>query len=127
MTADSAFIDPTPEQLEAFVAAAGAKPGPVTMVNLLAFAGDEGRESYARYGAAVIPHLERVGAEVVYAGEASGVLIGEEAWWDSILLVRYPSRQAFLDMILDPGYQEITGLRSQALRTSALIPTDGWG
>jgi uncharacterized protein (DUF1330 family) len=128
MTAhDAAHIDPTPEQLEAFVAAAGEKRGPVTMVNLLAFAGEEGRQSYARYGAEVLPHLERVGASVVYAGEAGGVLIGAEPWWDAILVVRYPSRSAFLEMVLDPAYQEIAVHRSNGLRTSALVATDSWG
>ena len=128
MTAqDAAHIDPTPEQLEAFVSAAGERSGPVTMVNLLAFEGEEGRQSYARYGVEVLPHLERVGASVVYAGEAGGALIGTEPWWDAILVVRYPSRSAFLEMVLDPAYQEIAAHRSSALRTSALIATDPWG
>lgn len=122
----AAHIDPTREQLEAFVAAAGESTGPVTMVNLFAFDGDAGRESYARYGREVLPHLARVGASVVYAGEAGGVLIGgeERPWWDMILVVTYPSRAAFLEMVTDPGYQEIAIHRINALRTSALIATN---
>jgi uncharacterized protein (DUF1330 family) len=98
------------------------------MVNLLKFRAEGGRDSYLRYAEAVQPHLERVGASVGYAGDASGVVIGgeETAWWDSILVVHYPSRTAFLEMVMDPEYVKIAVHRTKALADSRLIATDPW-
>ena len=43
--------------------------------------------------------------------------------WDAVLLVSYPSRRAFSDMVRDPGYQEGTHLRTEALVEAVLQPT----
>jgi uncharacterized protein (DUF1330 family) len=96
---------------------------PVVMLNLLAFKSDGGRERYEEYGAAVAPLLERVGGRVLYAGRPATVLIGE-ASWDMVALVEYPTRQAFLDMIGSPEYQEIAHLRTEALTRAELHPMD---
>ena len=47
--------------------------------------------------------------------------------WDAVLLVRYPSRQAFSQMVADPEYQEVTRLRTVALEEAVLQPTTPWG
>ena len=120
----TAHIDPTEAQVHAFAARAGEKDGPVQMINLLAYA-DDGT-AYQAYGLAVFAHLERVGASITYAGDADDPLIGGEAEWDAVVVVRYPSRAAFLALVTDPGYQEIAHLRTKALRDSRLIPTDAW-
>jgi len=122
-----AAIDPTAEQVAALVAAAQDDPAPVVMINLLKFARD-GVASYERYGTEVQPHLDKVGASVVYAGNASEVVIGEEpaAWWDAIVVVRYPSRAAFVAMATSPGYQEVAVHRASALVDSKLIATSPW-
>lgn len=121
-------IEPTDAQVQALVAAAQDNPEPVVMVNLLAFNDEGGRDSYLRYAQEVQPHLDRVGASVVYVGDARQTVIGRDAdpWWDAVLLVRYPSRAKFLEMVLDPGYQEIARHRTAALETSALIATEPW-
>lgn len=113
---------PNPAGLEAFSARA-AEEAPVTMLNLLAFHEDGGRERYAEYGAAVAPLLERVGGRVAFAGEASTAMIGEGSW-DLILLVEYPSRGAFLEMVASPEYGEIAHLRTEALARAELHPVD---
>ena len=41
-----------------------------------------------------------------------------------MLLVSYPTRQAFLDMVSSPEYQEIEHLRSEALIRSELRAMD---
>ena len=120
----STHIDPTDAQVEAFAARASEKDGPVQMINLLAYI-DDGT-AYQAYGLAVFPHLERVGASITYAGDADSPLIGGDAEWDAVVVVRYPSRSAFLEMVTDVGYQEIAHLRTNALRDSRLIPTDAW-
>jgi len=103
--------------------------GPVVMLNLLRFRAD-GRESYARYADALRNRfLARYGAEVLYAGEGSTVLAAEPGQeWDMVLLVRYPSREAFSRMVADPEYQEVTHLRSEALVEAVLQATvPVWG
>ncbi len=105
------------------LAARAGEGTPVVMLNLLAFDGEAGRESYARYGEAVAPLLAGVGGELLYAGEPATPAIGEQRW-DLVLLVRYPTRQAFLDMVGSPEYAEISHLRTEALKRSELHPLD---
>jgi uncharacterized protein (DUF1330 family) len=100
-----------------------AGDGPVLMLNLLDFKPGGGAERYAEYGEAVAPLLERAGARIVQAGAGSGALIGPSKW-DLVVLVSYPTRQAFLDMILSPEYLEIAHLRTEALERSELHPLD---
>ena len=94
-------VEPTAEQLEEFMKAAG-DPAPVFMLNLLRFKeradgideadGISGAEAYARYAAATGEHLQRVGGEVVWAGACGEALIGPPGEWDAAAVVRYPSR-----------------------------------
>ncbi|MBF6232757.1 DUF1330 domain-containing protein [Nocardia farcinica] len=101
--------------------------GPVVMLNLLRFA-DGGRESYARYADALREtFLPRYGAEVLYAGDGSTVLVAEEGQsWDAVLIVRYPSREAFSRMVADPEYQQVTAWRTEALEEAVLQATVPW-
>jgi uncharacterized protein (DUF1330 family) len=101
--------------------------GPVVMLNLLRFA-EGGRELYARYAAALgDTFLPRYGGEVLYAGDGSTPLVAESGQdWDAVLLVRYPSREAFSRMVADPEYQQVTELRTRALTEAVLQPTSAW-
>lgn len=96
----------------------------VTMLNLLEFEPEGGRERYAEYGAAVAPLLERAGGRVVFAGEANPALLGDDSW-DMVLLVEYPTRRAFLEMIGSEAYQAIAHLRTEALARGELHPVTG--
>jgi uncharacterized protein (DUF1330 family) len=129
MTRTDAHIDPTEKQVTNLIEATKSNEGPVVMINLLAFNDKGGQRSYELYAAEVLPHLERVGARIIYAGSSSGVVIGagERSWWDAIAVVEYPSRAKFLEMVNDPGYQKIAGHRTAALATSELIATNPWG
>ena len=95
----------------------------VTMLNLLEFKPDGGRERYAEYGAAVAPLLERAGGRVVFAGDGNPALLGEGSW-DMVLLVEYPSRKAFLEMVGSEEYLAIAHLRNEALVRGELHPLD---
>jgi uncharacterized protein (DUF1330 family) len=109
---------------QAMAAFAGrASDGPVYMLNLLEFQPDGGAERYAEYGAAVAPLFQRAGGKPVFAGRPSEHLIGEGSW-DMVLVVSYPTRQAFLDMVSSPEYQEIEHLRSESLQRSELRAMD---
>jgi uncharacterized protein (DUF1330 family) len=116
---------PEPEAInqagfEAFSARAG-EDAPVTMLNLLRFKPEGGRARYEEYGAAVAPLLEQVDARVAFLGESAPALLGKEEW-DLVLLVEYPTRQAFLEMIGSAEYQAIAHLRTEALEEGALHP-----
>jgi uncharacterized protein (DUF1330 family) len=118
-------IDPSGSDLRAFLEA--GPDGPVVMLNLLRFTPD-GRQSYAEYARAVSEiFLPRYGGEVLYAGDGDSPLVAEDGQqWDAVLLVRYPSRAAFSQMVADPEYQKITRLRTHALREAVLQPTRPW-
>lgn len=100
-----------------------ASEGPVTMLNLLDFKPEGGAERYAAYGEAVTPLLERAGARVLFAGTGGSAVIGPSKW-DLIVLVEYPTRQAFLEMVGSPEYRAIADLRTEALERSELHPLD---
>lgn len=114
-------IDPTRRDLERF--ATEGPEGPVVMLNLLRFA-DGGRARYAEYLRAAAPFLAAAGGEVVHLGAGATALVGDA--WDAVLLVRYPSRAAFLGMVSDPAYQAITPLRREALADAVLQATTAW-
>jgi uncharacterized protein (DUF1330 family) len=130
------FIEPEREQLAAFLAQ--QDEGPVVMINLLRYreraaypegSGFEpcsGREAYARYGEAVREHLDAVGGRPIWLGSVVGTVIAPEGeTWDDAILVEYPSRKAFLEMVARPAYQAIAVHRSAALADSRLIATRG--
>jgi uncharacterized protein (DUF1330 family) len=105
---------------EALSARAG-EDAPVTMLNLLRFKPEGGRGRYEEYGTAVAPLLEQVGARVAFLGESAPALLGRGKW-DLVLLVEYPTRQAFLEMVGSAEYQEIAHLRTEALVEGELHP-----
>jgi uncharacterized protein (DUF1330 family) len=119
-------LEPTPEQFAAL--AARPADAPVVMVNLLKFNSSGGLERYLQYGREVAPHLERVGATVLYTGGTPTVVIGdgERPWWDAILIVRYPTPQAFIDMVTSQEYAKVHEHRAAALERGDLIATSTW-
>ena len=107
---------------------------PVVMLNLLRFKDEaqypekyphppcSGAEAYQRYSDALERYVADVGGEVLSHGKALSPLIapdGED--WDVMLLVRYPSAEAFKAMMAAPGYHEATAHRTAALVDSRLI------
>ncbi len=119
---------PTAAQIEALAAESAGRP--VVMLNLLRFrerasAPDEGmsgREAYQRYGAGVRPLIERYGGEILWAGRVDRMVIGScEEGFDAIALVRYPSRQKFLEMAADPELAQVSVHRAAGLEGQWLI------
>jgi uncharacterized protein (DUF1330 family) len=118
-------IDPTGQDLKRYLAEDPG--GPVVMLNLLKFKAEGGRESYAAYMRALTDYTAKIGAEVVYLGDTSTTLVAPAAHdWDAVLLVRYPSREAFSKMVADPEYQAVTHLRTAALEEAVLEATVPW-
>ncbi|HSO34421.1 MAG TPA: DUF1330 domain-containing protein [Labilithrix sp.] len=128
------IINPTRERIEQLGREA-PDTKPIVMVNLLKFreladygerapAGDSGRKAYSRYSKAVMPLLWEVGGQPLWMGAArAGVIVPHGESWDEVLLVHYPSRSAFLRMVMSKAYQAVMHHRTAALADSRLIET----
>ncbi|MBA3866336.1 MAG: DUF1330 domain-containing protein [Solirubrobacterales bacterium] len=114
---------PNQEGFVAFASRAGEDAGPVVMLNLLAFRPDGGRERYEEYGGAVAPLLAKAGGRPTFMAQSGTPLLGDGSW-DMVLLVEYPSRGAFLEMVGSEEYRAIAHLRTEALTRSELHPMD---
>ena len=130
-------ITPNIEQFQQL--AASTDKGPVVMINLLKFRaldngdGVSGVEEYRRYGDVALEMIEHQGGRVLWAGTGDQVLIGDPGQdWDAVLLVEYPSRAAFIEMVSRPEYLEAHAHRERALERTVVIactpaPFDGRG
>ncbi|MFP3999844.1 MAG: DUF1330 domain-containing protein [Desulfobacterales bacterium] len=96
--------------------------GELVMVNLLRFKPESGEALYEKYSQLVYPILKKIGARVIYQGSGVMTFIGEDHW-DTVLLVEYPSRSAFVQMINDPEYIEASKYREEGLVDSRLYVT----
>ncbi|WP_417517969.1 DUF1330 domain-containing protein [Marinobacter sp.] len=124
-------VNTAPEQLRK-VLADTPKDQPVVMLNLLRFRdradyADEsgnrsGREAYQLYMREAAACVSAVGAEVIWSGRSVGTLIAPpEESWDQVLLVRYPSIEAFMAMIESAEYKGVVKHRTAALSDSRLV------
>ena len=120
-------IVPTREQSELLAGLPADEP--VFMVNLLQFKQPNGLGHYQRYAVEVVPHMQRVGAEARFAADSRAYIIGDGAkpWWDAILVVEYPTPQAFVSMVTSEDYLKIHVHREAALDRAELIATSSWG
>jgi uncharacterized protein (DUF1330 family) len=74
-----------------------------------------------RYPALSETFLPRHGGQVLYAGDGSTSLVAEPGQdWNVVLLVQYPSRKRFSQMVADPEYQQVAPLRTDALGEAVL-------
>lgn len=114
-------IDPSGRDLKQFVE--HDPDSPVVMLNLLRFL-DGGRPGYEDYLRHFRPHAEARGAEILYYGQGDTALVAEDGQaWDAVLLVRYPTRRSFSEMVRDPDYQTGSHLRTESLSEAVLQPT----
>ncbi len=111
--------------------------GPVTMINLVKYRdrsldGDgSGREAYQRYTQRAQEYVESRGGRVLWAGVVGEAalqdgLTDDEVDWDWALLVYFPNRAAFIDMVKIPDYlaaneQRLNGVAKHAILTSRTL------
>lgn len=112
------YILPEREQFEQIMSM--DYDGPIFMLNLLKFKPDGGRESYQRYIEEGAPIFDRIGLQIIYRAHVGQTVIGREAW-DEVIIAKYPSVSAFLDMNRDKDYQKAVQHRTEALLDSRLI------
>ncbi len=110
--------EPTKQQLEALAQiVARGDDGPFTMVNIIRYKHQAeypaemnapartGREAYAEYGAIVGPLIFALGGSVAFRQEVELGFVGDSDA-DEVIIIHYPSRQAYLDMFHSDAYQE---------------------
>jgi len=124
-------VKPSPAQLQK-VLADTPKDQPVVMLNLMRFREQArykekapertGREAYELYMEEAAACVKSVGAEVIWSGQSVGSLIAPpDESWDHVLLVRYPSIEAFVAMIESHEYKGVVRHRHAAIQDSRLV------
>jgi uncharacterized protein (DUF1330 family) len=119
------------EQVEALLKSDAR--GPFVMMSLFKFrekteSGEKGEHVYARYLGRVVPLAEKVGARLVWYGDARDVFAGSPSeGWDRALLVEYPSRAAFAQMFGTPDYQASLAFRDAALEKIVMLVSNPIG
>lgn len=129
-------IQPSKEQMRTFAAA--NRDQPIAMINLLKyrdvaeyaegsdFAPCSGKEAYLRYGAVAFQKVSSLGGKILLGLSVQQVFIGDtNDDWDDVVIVYYPSRQAFLNMLEMPDYQAAHVHRDAGLLKTRLLQCDG--
>jgi uncharacterized protein (DUF1330 family) len=119
-------IIPNFDQIQAFTTAPDT--GPVVMLNLLKFKpraegeGGSGSDAYGRYGDRVTKMIESQGGRIIWSGRPEQVLIGDPGgMWDAVVLVWYPSRKSFVEMVSTPDYQDAHRHREHGLERTVVL------
>jgi uncharacterized protein (DUF1330 family) len=116
-------VDPRGADLKRFLAEDDG--GPVVMLNLLRFrpGGEADYHEYVDRFSRFLP----VGAEILFVGDCSTILVAPDTHqYDAVLVVKYATRRSFSEMVADPAYQRITGLRTNSLDEAVLQATIPW-
>ena len=83
-----------------------------------------GQEAYEIYGKSMLEVLDKYGAEVVFYSDITGLIIGEvDELWDAFVIVKYPSRQALLDMTSSDEFKALSIHREAGLEGQLNIET----
>ena len=83
-----------------------------------------GKEAYELYGNSMLEVLDKYGAEVVFYSDITGLIIGEvDELWDAFVIVKYPSRQALLDMTSSEEFKALSIHREAGLEGQLNIET----
>jgi uncharacterized protein (DUF1330 family) len=106
-----------------------ADDGPVVMANLVRLrdqardGAGSGWDAYQRYSAAVVKLIKSRGGTIIWAGTVEAVALGlaDANRWDYMVLVRYPSRAAFLEMMGSKDYAAANAERENALEDHVIL------
>ena len=123
-------LELTKDQIENLRALPDDKP--VVMANFCKYRdvspdGDgTGRDAYLRYSRGVISLLKERGGAILWAGNVETVALGleQDGDWDFIVLVQYPTREAFIDMMTSAAYSECNVHRLNGLERHTIIAVD---
>lgn len=109
--------------------------GSVAMVHLLKFKGRAeyadgreteltGAEAYGLYRREMVERVSSSGGRLVFSGAVSHLVLGEvEDMWDEVMVVEFPSKEAFVEIISSPEIAEYGVHRRAGLAGQLLIAT----
>lgn len=101
--------------------------GPIIVTNLIKLrdvaaypdghpdTGSSGLAALLRYGAGSEPRIESVGGRVLGSGAMAGIVVGDEEDWDVMIVVRFPSRGAYVRLFQDADYRAVYHHRRAAI------------
>ena len=103
--------------------------GEVVMLNLVRFARtgasekESGAAAYSRYGDQVTEMIEAQGGTIVWSGLPHHVFVGDPDAdrWDAVVLVMYPSREKFIEMVSTPEYNTAHEDRESGLEATVIL------
>lgn len=106
--------------------------GSVVMVNLVRFreysldGNGSGWDAYSRYSKGDIQLLRKVGGTILWAGHVEAAALGaiDGDGWDWVALAQYPSKAAFLEMMLSEQYAEINDDRENGVEAHLILCTN---
>jgi len=121
---------PTPENFIGFIKNYPSQT-PVVMVNILKFKANSGNDNesgeaaYNRYSKNVAALLSKVGGRLIWGGNVKKTIIGDYiSQPDRILIVYYPSKEAFVEMSTSKAYNKIKADREISLEYGGLLATE---
>jgi len=93
--------------------------GPVMVIHVTRYADGAGREQMSQYTAAAAKTAVPEGVRIAGWFDVDGTIVGDGRAWDQVRLNRFPSKAAFMAVVLDPARLEA----QRAHREPALADT----
>lgn len=88
-----------------------------------------GAAAYQQYFDACLPVLKRFGGTIVWAGDTQFAVAGlssssppqDQAQWDRVVVVRYPTPAAYRAFVGDPEYRQALKLKEEAVAETQVL------
>ncbi len=115
-----ASVEPTKKQFKQIMAIENDVP--LEFTNLLKYKTDGGVASYQTYEEKFMELMDQTGVKVIYRCKNLTIGVGPDdpEYWDEMIVVQYPSKSVWVDMIQSAGYQKIMHYRTEGVADSRL-------
>lgn len=95
---------------------------PFVIVRFVDFADGGNAQDLEEYTSAATEVVTAAGGRPLWQGRVRRVLEGRpDDLWDAVILVDYPSRDAFINLVTSSSYRKVNAARSENVRRSALL------
>ena len=131
-TFDRPEILPSANTVDALKAASPSRQ--LTMLNFLQYNSEpgnpeDGRRAYQRYGRQAIKTVHSAGAQLLFAGRVSRVIVDSQMAstagdWDDLAAMTYPTPTTVLRLESDPDYAASLDHRAKGLKRTVVIATE---
>ena len=94
--------------------------GSVDMVNILRFK-TNGRSEYKKYAKEIFSFMNEFGMEIIYSGDVFSTIMGEDEFFHQVIIMRYPSKEKFIEFSSSEKWKAIEHHRSAGLESQWLL------